>query len=122
MQYSITDVSKITGISPSAIRFYEEKELLFPISRKSSGVRNFTEDDIERLAFITELKKAGLSIKEIHECFHFCDMGDDTIDKRINLYQQHKVNILNKMKELEHCIEHIDEKIAYLNRKKSSKK
>lgn len=122
MQYSITDVSKITDISPSAIRFYEEKGLLFAISRKPSGVRYFTEDDIERLTFIAELKKAGLSIKEIHECFHFCDMGDDTIDKRINLYQQHKRDILNKMKELEHCIKHIDEKVTYLNRKKSMKK
>ncbi len=117
MQYSITDVSKITDISPSAIRFYEEKGLLLTISRKSSGVRYFTEEDVERLTFITELKKAGLSIKEIHECFHFCDMGDDTIDKRINLYQQHRKNILNKIKDLEHCIEHIDEKITYLNRK-----
>jgi len=49
-------------------------------------------------------------------------MGDDTIDERINLYQQHKINISYKMKELEHCIEHIDEKTAYLNRKKSIKK
>ena len=33
MKYSITDVSKITKISSSAIRFYEEKGLLLPINR-----------------------------------------------------------------------------------------
>lgn len=122
MQYSMTEVSKITEISPSAIRFYEEKGLLLPINRKSSGVRYFSEKDIERLIFITELKKAGLSIKNIYECFHFCDMGDDTIDKRICLFEQYKQNIQNKIHVLEHCMEQIDEKVAYLNEKKEVKK
>ncbi|WP_227482614.1 MerR family transcriptional regulator [Clostridioides sp. ES-S-0001-03] len=75
MQYSMTEVSKITEISPSAIRFYEEKGLLLPTNRKPSGVRYFSEKDVEHLIFITELKKAGLSIKNIYECFHFCDMA-----------------------------------------------
>lgn len=122
MKYSMTDVSKITNISSSAIRFYEEKDLLLPISRKPSGVRYFCEEDMERLTFIKDLKKAGLSIKDIHECFHFCDMGDDTIDKRIQLFQQYKKNIKNKIQELEDCMDKIDEKICYLNEKKMCKK
>ncbi|WP_153884755.1 MerR family transcriptional regulator, partial [Clostridioides difficile] len=65
MKYSITDVSKITKISSSAIRFYEEKGLLLPINRKPSGVRYFSEEDVERLIFIKELKNTGLSIKDI---------------------------------------------------------
>lgn len=120
MQYSITEASRKTGISPSAIRFYEEKGLLLPIGRKASGVRYFSDDDIERLTFITELKAAGLSIADIHECFHFCDRGDATIDTRIDLFQRHKQNIQNKIRELEHCIEQIDNKIAYLRQKKKS--
>lgn len=122
MKYSITDVSKITNISSSAIRFYEEKDLLLPINRKPNGVRYFSEEDIERLIFIKELKNAGLSIKDIHECFHFCDMGDGTIDKRIKLFQQHKQDIKNKIHELEDCMDKIDEKICYLNEKKMCKK
>lgn len=122
MQYSITETSKITGISPSAIRFYEKKGLLLPIGRKSSGVRYFSEDDIERLTFITELKSAGLSIADIQECFHFCDKGDDTIDTRIGLFMQHKREIQEKIHELEHCIQQIDNKIAYLQQKKNHRK
>lgn len=122
MKYSMTDVSKITEISSSAIRFYEKKGLLLPINRKPSGVRYFYEEDINRLMFIKELKNAGLSIKDIHECFHFCDMGDDTIDKRIQLFQQHKQNIKNKIYELENCMDRIDEKIYHLKVKKMCKK
>ncbi|MCC0701252.1 MerR family transcriptional regulator [Clostridioides sp. ZZV15-6383] len=122
MKYSITDVSKITNISPSVIRFYEEKGLLLPINRKSSGVRYFSEEDIERFIFIKELKIAGLSIKDIHECFHFCDMVDDTTDKRIQLFQQHKQDIKNKIHELEGCIDKTNDKIDYLSKKKMCKK
>ncbi|MCI9976345.1 MerR family transcriptional regulator [Clostridioides difficile] len=122
MKYSMTDVSKITNISSSAIRFYEEKDLLLSISSKPSGVCYFCEEDMERLTFIKDLKNAGLSIKDIHECFHFCDMGDDTIDKRIQFFQQHKKNIKNKIQELEDCMDKIDEKICYLNEKKMCKK
>ena len=74
------------------------------------------------MTFIKDLKNAGLSIKDIHECLHFCDMGDDTIDKRIQFFQQHKKNIKNKIQELEDCMDKIDEKICYLNEKKMCKK
>lgn len=53
---------------------------------------------------------------------YFCDMGDDTIDKRIQLFQQHKQNIKNKIYELENCMDRIDEKIYYLKVKKMCKK
>lgn len=121
MKYSMDDVSKITNIYSSAIRFYEEKDLLLSISRKPSDVRYFCEEDIEYLIFIKEFKNSGLSIKDIHECFHFYDMEDDTIDKRIQLFQQHKQNIKDKIQELEYCMDKIDEKICYLSEKKICK-
>ena len=120
MKYSFTDVSKITNISSSAVWFYE-KNLLFHINRKPSSVHYFSEEDIEHLIFIKELKNSGLSIEDIHECFYFCDMGDDTIDKKIKLFQQHKQDIKNKIHELEDCMDKIDEKICYLNEKRCVK-
>lgn len=120
MNYSITDVSKIIGLAPSAIRFYEQKGLLPHLQRKPSGTRFFTDDDIERLTFIIGLKEVGLAIREIKECFTFCDRGDETIDKRIQLFQKHKHNIRSKICELETCIQRIDDKVSYLQQKKET--
>ncbi len=120
MIYSITDVSKIMGLAPSAIRFYEQKGLLPYLQRKASGTRFFTEDDVERISFIIGLKEAGLSIKEIQECFMFCDRGDETIDIRIQLFQKHKQRMLHKIQELETCVHRIDEKVSFLKNKKET--
>ncbi|MDD3361793.1 MAG: MerR family transcriptional regulator [Hespellia sp.] len=120
MNYTITNVSKMTGLAPSAIRFYEQEGLLPYLQRKSSGTRFFTDDDIERLTFIIGLKDAGLTIREIQECFTFCDRGDETIDKRIQLFQKHKSNIRSKICELEKCIQRIDDKVTFLQQKKNT--
>lgn len=118
MTYSMTETSTLTGISASAIRFYEKEGLMPSVARKASGVRIFSDADVERLTFIKELKAAGLSIAEIRACFHFCDQGDATIDRRIALFQAHRQDVQNKIEVLAHCLEHIDEKISYLEQKK----
>ena len=51
---SIGDVARRTGLSVSAIRFYEAKGLIEPF-RSSGGQRRFFRSDIRRLSFIRRL-------------------------------------------------------------------
>jgi len=53
-----------TGLSVSAIRFYEEKGLVEPF-RSSGGQRRFLRSDIRRLSFVLIAQQLGLSIGEI---------------------------------------------------------
>ena len=63
---SIGDLAARTGLSVSAIRFYEEKALVHPI-RSSGGQRRFLRSDIRRLSFVLIAQQLGLSIGEIGE-------------------------------------------------------
>ena len=63
---SIGEVAERTGISVSAIRFYETKGLVSP-SRNSGGQRRFPRSDIRRLSFILIAQQLGLSIADIQE-------------------------------------------------------
>ena len=63
-QLSIGDLAKRTGLSVSAIRFYEEKGLVEP-HRTSGGQRRFLRSDIRRLSFALIAQQMGLSIGEI---------------------------------------------------------
>ncbi len=58
---SIGDLAARTGISISAIRFYEGKGLIEPF-RSSGGQRRFLRSDIRRLSFIRIAQQLGLSI------------------------------------------------------------
>ena len=61
---SIGDVAARTGLSVSAIRFYENKGLVHP-ERTSGGQRVFLRSDIRRLSFVMIAQQMGLSIEEI---------------------------------------------------------
>ena len=59
------DLARATGNTVRAIRFYEEEGLLVPAVVSDGGHRRYTEDGLERLQLITDLRELGLSICEI---------------------------------------------------------
>jgi MerR family redox-sensitive transcriptional activator SoxR len=61
---SIGELSERTGLTVSAIRFYEEKGLVHP-SRNAGGQRRFLRADIRRLSFVLVAQEFGFSIAEI---------------------------------------------------------
>ena len=62
----IGEVAARTGISISAIRFYESKGLVSP-TRNNGGQRRFPRSDIRRLSFILIAQQLGLTIAQIQE-------------------------------------------------------
>ena len=62
---TIGQVAKRTGLSVSAIRFYESRGLVAP-QRNSGGQRRFLRSDIRRLSFVLIAQQLGFSIDEIH--------------------------------------------------------
>ncbi|GAB5347830.1 Redox-sensitive transcriptional activator SoxR [Alteriqipengyuania sp. 357] len=61
---TIGDLARRTGLSVSAIRYYEDKGLLEP-HRSGGNQRRFLRSDIRRLSFIQIAQRLGLSLGEI---------------------------------------------------------
>lgn len=61
---AIGDLARRTGLSVSAIRFYEARGLVTP-HRSRGGQRCFLRADIRRLSFILIAQQMGLTIDEI---------------------------------------------------------
>ena len=62
--FTIGDLAARTGLSVSAIRFYEDRGLVHPL-RSAGGQRRFLRSDIRRLSFVLIAQQLGLSIGEI---------------------------------------------------------
>ena len=60
----IGEVARRTGLRASAIRYYEELQLITPAGRES-GSRRYGEDAVERLELIEFAKDAGFTLTEI---------------------------------------------------------
>ena len=61
---SIGEAARRTGLRPSAIRYYERRDLL-PRPPRRSGRRCYDPSIVRHLAIIAGSRRAGLSIREI---------------------------------------------------------
>ncbi|MEM8948979.1 MAG: MerR family DNA-binding transcriptional regulator [Pseudomonadota bacterium] len=72
--YGIAELAEMFGITPRAIRFYEDRGLLAP--RRVGKNRIFGDRDRVRLDFILRGKRLGISLTEIREWLDLYDMED----------------------------------------------
>lgn len=111
--YTIGEVAKMLNLSISTLRYYDKEGLLIDLKRDKSGIRTFSDKDIEALKLIECLKKSGLQIKDIKEFMYWCSLGNSTISKRKEMFFKQKENIQNEIKELEKALEMIEYKCWY---------
>jgi len=57
-------VNELTGLSERKIRYYEERELIYP-ERTKNGTRKYSFSDIETLMKIAEQREEGVQTSEI---------------------------------------------------------
>ena len=69
--YTIGEVSEMFGLPVSTLRYYD-KQGLFPEITRVSGIRKFSERELESLRVIECLKKAGMEIKDIRQFMDWC--------------------------------------------------
>lgn len=73
-------VAMRTGLSPSAIRYYEDEGLVHP-DRSAAGHRRYARSDLRRLGFVMISQGLGFSIAEIRAALSTLPEGR-TPDKR----------------------------------------
>lgn len=119
IQYRMEEVVKRTGLTPRAIRYYEELGLLRPSGRTAGGFRLFTEDDIAQLLRINELQTLlGFSLAEIKQTLRVEAMRAEvreayhgTTDPSV------RVGLLNQASDLvQSQVRIIDERMARLTK------
>ena len=84
--YTIGQVSEMFSLPISTLRYYD-KEGLFPQMERSSGIRRFSERELEALRVIECLKRSGLEIKEIKQFMQWCAEGNGTYPQRHALFE-----------------------------------
>ena len=71
---TINEMCKLFQVSARTLRFYESKELLFPIRRGQH--RLFTKSDRGRMKLIMQGKRFGFSLEEIRQLLNLYNFGD----------------------------------------------
>lgn len=64
---TIGRLAELAEVNIDTIRYYERQQLMSPTARSSSGYRQYTGTDLERLRFIRRAKELGFTLAEIGE-------------------------------------------------------
>ena len=87
--YTIGQVSEMFGLPVSTLRYYD-KQGLFPNMERISGIRKFSDNELEALRVIECLKKSGLEIKDIKQFMDWCVEGASTYPQRKALIEKQR--------------------------------
>jgi len=113
MDYSIKQVSEKTDLKAYVLRYYEKEGLLPFIKRSKSGIRRYSEDDLEWLGLICCLKNTGMSIKQIKDFVELSIKGKDTLKERCDMLVQHKKNVETQIVEMQKHLQKVSWKIDH---------
>ena len=110
--FTIGQVSEMFDLPVSTLRYYD-KEGLFPELNRTSGIRQFTEKEVEALRVIECLKKTGLQIKDIKLFMSWCMEGSSTYLKRKELFENQKKQVEKEINELNQTLDMLNFKCWY---------
>lgn len=68
MEYSIQQLSHLSGVTTRTLRWYDEIDLLKPSRVAESGYRYYSEAEVDRLQDILYYRALGVELAQIKEC------------------------------------------------------
>ena len=113
--YTMKEVSKQVGISYETLKYYCKEGLVPNVKRDKNNYRIFDEKNVAWLKGLQCLKKCGMSIKDMKLYMNYCLQGPSTIPERKEMLNKSKEALLNQVKEINECINFIDNKQAFYN-------
>ncbi len=110
--YTIGQISDMFNIPISTLRYYD-KEGLFPDIQRRSGIRIFSDREVEKLRMIECLKKTGMEIRDIREFMLWCQQGAETYEKRRDMLLRQKKAVEAEMERMSQVLDMIRYKCWY---------
>jgi MerR family copper efflux transcriptional regulator len=99
--FTIGEAARRSGLTPKAVRLYEERGLLPSVERTQAGYRLYTEHDIRALRFIRQARAVGLGLAEIHTIMTLRRAGVPPSKDIIGLLQARFGEIERQLSELQ---------------------
>ena len=108
---TIAEVSKKVNLSADTLRYYERIGLIPEVNRTESGIRDYTEKDLDCLEFVICFRNAGVSIETLIEYMKLYKKGDSTIEARKQLLISQREVMQKRLDEIQKTFETLNFKI-----------
>ncbi len=110
-ELTIQQVAQETGLSNHTLRYYERIGLILDVGRAPNGHRRYSRDDLEWIAFLTQLKATGMPLAQMQKFAELRRQGVGTAKLRRKMLEAHRKTVVQQMQQLNDCLTVIDYKI-----------
>ena len=110
--YTIGQISEMFNLPISTLRYYD-KEGLFPNIERKSGIRHFSETEVEALRVIECLKASGLEIRDIKQFMEWVTQGSITYAQRKQLFEMRKKAVEEEIRQMQKTLDMLTYKCWY---------
>ena len=111
MEYSIQELSRLSGVTTRTLRWYDQIGLLKPSRVAESGYRYYGRAEVDRLQDILYYRALGVELARIKECL------DDPSFDRLAALERHLAALEAKREHLEQLIQSVKDTIRAEERK-----
>ena len=111
---TIREMCDAYDVTPRTLRFYEAKELLFPI--RLGQKRLFTKRDRARLKLILRGKRFGFSLEQIRQLldlYHIGDQQETQLQRTFEIANERLADMETQRDELNQAIEDLKEQLKW---------
>lgn len=109
---TIKEVSEEFGISQDTLRYYERVGLIPPVTRTSSGNRDYQESDLGWVENTVCMRNAGVPIEALIEYVKLYQMGDTTFEARRQLLQEQYDALQEQKEQIEATMKRLAYKVS----------
>lgn len=110
---TIKEVSEEFGISQDTLRYYERVGLIPPVTRTSSGNRDYQESDLGWVENAVCMRNAGVPIEALIEYVKLYQMGDTTFEARRQLLQEQYDALQEQKEQIEATMKRLAYKVSH---------
>lgn len=96
----IGEIAKLAGVNIQTLRYYERRDILKPRSKKESGFRLYSKDDVKTIKFIKHAQELGFKLEEIKELINLRVSTSGRSEKARKKASEKLVDVQEKIKML----------------------
>lgn len=109
---TIKEVSEKYGISQDTLRYYERIGVIPEVTRTAGGIRDYQEKDVKWVELAVCMRNAGLPIESLIEYQRLYQIGDSTIQARLELLNGQMDVLKEQKKQIEETMARLAYKIS----------
>ena len=109
---TIKEVCERFGISADTLRYYEKVGAIPKVGRSQGGIREYDDEALSWVQNAVCLRKAGVSVEAIAEYVRLFNMGDETLQARLDLLSNEREALGRQLDELTEAVNLLDWKIS----------